>query len=175
MKRCILLSCPCLHVRSLPSCAYAAPPPVSPSSRPASGTFRRAVADPSPPPKRHHFDLMPRTFLEFFGPFDVPCKRSDLRSDTARAAPSRPLGLPPQLRCVLGVSHPLDAFFRTCRPALFHAGTVLGLPSLRRFLPACSPVSLLALGVLLVVRPARAGSTSRMSASPGCVDIASRV
>lgn len=67
----------------------------SPSLRPAPSTFRRAVADPSLPSKRHHFDLMLRTFLEFFGPFDVPCKRSDLRSDAACAAPSHPLGYLP--------------------------------------------------------------------------------
>lgn len=62
-----------------------------------------------------------------------------------------PSGFPPRLRCVLGVSHSLDAFFRSCLPALFRAGAVHGLSSLRRFLPARSPASLSALGVLRAV------------------------
>lgn len=36
---------------------------------------------------------------------------------------------------------------------MFHAGTVLGLPFLRRFLPACSPRILSVPGVLRVVSP----------------------
>lgn len=41
----------------------------------------------------------------------------------------------------------------SCRPAVFHAGTVLGLPHLQRFLPDRSPVNLSVPGVLLAVSP----------------------
>lgn len=52
-----------------------------------------------------------------------------------------------------GFRTPSTLLSATCRPALFHAGTVLGLPSLRRFLPDRSPRDLSVLGVLLAVCP----------------------
>jgi hypothetical protein len=74
-------------------------------------------------------------------------------------------------------------------PALFHTGAIHGLPCLRRFLPIRSPSDLSAPGVLravtfgtrscshLAVRTvaASSGPASRMSASDGCVVVASRV
>jgi hypothetical protein len=62
--------------------------------------------------------VMPLAFLEFAGPSTFRCRRSDVHSSSACAALSRPLGLPPQLRCVLGVLHSLDAFFRILPPGL---------------------------------------------------------
>lgn len=175
MKRCILLSCPCLHVRSLPSCAYAAPPPdlaeLAPCAQYVSTCRCRPVASVEASPLRPHAAHLPGVLRALRR--SLQAQRPALRRGLRRTF--TPAGLPPQLRCVLEVSHLLDAFFRTCRPALFHAGIVLGLPSLRRFLPACSPENLSAPGVLLAVSPARAGPAPRMSASPGCVDIASRV
>ena len=76
---------------------------------------------------------------------------SDVHADSTCASSNATPGLPPRLCCVLGVSRALDAFFRNCLPALFRAGAVHGLPSLRRLLPARSPASLSALGVLRVV------------------------
>lgn len=100
-------------------------------------------------------------------------RRSNRCSDRSRIPlafhPHSAPGLPSQLRGALGVSHSLDAFFRNlssglvscrCRPWAF---------TLRRFLPARSPVSLSARGVLRAVLPLARASTSRMSASVGCV------
>lgn len=85
-------------------------------------------------------------------PFDV---RTD--AATARGFYFRfillPSGLPPRLRGVLGVSHPLDASFRNLPPGLVSCRCRPWAFRLRRLLPARSPADLSALGVLRVVVP----------------------
>lgn len=84
-------------------------------------------------------------------PFDVFNNCSD--PHPRRLAPSllSYRSLPVRLCCVLGCSQPLDALFRSCPPALFRAGSVLGLRSFEGLSPNPSPGSLSARSVLRVV------------------------
>jgi hypothetical protein len=175
VKRCILLSCPCPHVRSLPWLRLSAP--LSPLTErvgarcaPTRCHHRGVSAAPSSTEAADVIDVMLFAFLEFSGPSTFHCSRSDSRSSKALASLSRTLGLPPQLRGALGVSHPLDASFRNLPSGLVSCRYRPWASILRRFLPDRSPQSLSALGVLRVVpplaRPRLRGCQHRSDALP---------
>lgn len=183
MVKCsILLSCPCPHVRSLPSCSLPAP-----LARSCAGAHHCALTPDLTA-------LRPGVATASLPPLDRcrPCAscRSPswslraLRRFVAGAATCAPARLAPRSHAhwVYLPSSAASSEFRTpstlssasCRPALFRAGTVLGLPHLRRFLPARSPEDLSALDVLLAVSRLRAAAP-RILASGRCVAAASRV
>lgn len=114
---------------------------------------RRVFAASSLTEANDAIDVMLLAFLEFSGPSTFHCSRSDSRSSKALASLSRTLGLPPQLRGVLGVSHPLDASFRNLPSGLVSCRFRPWASTLRRFLPNRSPSGLSASGVLRVVSP----------------------
>jgi len=92
-------------------------------------------------------------FLEFLRPFDVFGSCSDQLSTVylrvvLSSSPGLPLLALRRPRCF---SHPRRFAPHAAFPALFHASTVHGLSSLRRFLPIRSPGSLSARSVLRVV------------------------
>jgi len=182
MVKCsILLSCPCLHVRSFPFLL---------SASPASSILRRSTSLRS---DTNLTALRPGVATASLPPPDRcrPCAscRSPswslraLRRFVAGAATCAPARLAPRSHAhwVYLPSSAASSEFCTpstlssasCRPALFRAGTVLGLPHLRRFLPARSLEDLSALDVLHAVSRLRAAAP-RILASGGCVVAASR-
>lgn len=169
MKRCILLSCPCPHVQSLSLMRLTAPLSIPPSE-----SVSDALPAMSPPQglRRLAFDRPPRrSKLRHRARSPTPstscCPPSwsfrALRRFIAAAATHVPAKLSPHshahwvylpsFAASSGFRTPSTLLSATCLPALFHAGTVLGLPSFGGFLPDRSPSDLSASGVPLVVSP----------------------
>lgn len=151
VKRCILLSCPCPHVRSLSSCD------LQPRSRRLPSKLGIPV--------RSNTTLPPHRFCQDVAASTSCCSPSwslrALRRFLAVAATCVPAwlslrshtrwGYLPSSAASSGFRNPSTLSSASCRPALFRAGTVHGLPYLRSLLPERSPDDLSVLGVLLAV------------------------
>lgn len=126
---------------------------------------------------------------ESSGPSTTSVDSSDTVLGLACASLRTHTSLPSGFATPSGFRTPSTPSSEIYLPALFHAGAIHGLPCLRRFLPIRSPDDLSAPGVLHAVTfgtrscshlaartfAASAGPASRMSASDGCVAVASRV
>lgn len=146
VKRCIILSCPCPHVRSISLMRLTAPLSSSPD-KPVLDALPYDVAIAGSPPRRHW--SKPTT------PSTSCCSPSwsfrALRRFIAVAATHVPAKLSPHSHAhwVYLPSFAASSGFRTpstllsaiCLPALFRAGSVLGLPSFGGFSPTVAPAT----------------------------------
>jgi hypothetical protein len=107
-----------------------------PTTLPPPG-LRLPAVDRSP----RRLDVMLFASLEFTGPSTFYCSRSDSRSSKTLASLSRTLGYLPSFAAPSGFRTPSTLSSATCLPALFRAGTVLGLPPFGGFSPIVAPAA----------------------------------
>jgi hypothetical protein len=132
------------------SCPWLAPGP----RRAGRDPLRLRLAAPAPSPCRpprgvRHESL---AFLEFPCPSTFEQMQRPLADSTCVSSSSH-RGYLPDFAASSGFRNPSTLHSATCLPALFRAGAVHGLSSLRRFLPARSPANLSVPGLLRAVIP----------------------